>query len=166
MCFQIPFDLGYKYCVVCRFWYTADHVYNLNINGLLARNSSHWMWCTSMTSLDLTTAPRRFMMHLLTLSNMFPSMRVTFMRLGRGCESSSVTCQCYCHTLSSVAHKTWWTCPSLLQRDHLHVIQLMVKKVLLYPASEDHEQLEYLVLTCRLWGFHCKLCEPPVKYNL
>ncbi|KAJ6862718.1 hypothetical protein NC652_039552 [Populus alba x Populus x berolinensis] len=41
-----------------------------------------------------------------------------------------------------------------------HVLPPIVKKGLLYPASEDHEQLEYMVLTCRLWGFHYKMALP------
>lgn len=128
---------GVIFCWSLRFLYTADHRYGPSINGLLTRNSSLWMWCTSTTSLDQITVPRWSMMHLLMRLNMSASMKDTSMRVDMVYRVlSSVSCLCCCLTLNSVALKTTVIFPSLLWRSQLN--QEMVKIVFLYPPASEN----------------------------
>lgn len=95
-----------------RYSFTVDHLFAPNINGLLARSFSRWMFFISMTSLAPRIVRRRCMIPSLMPLNTSVKMKATYSRVGTACRGSSISkCACSCLTRSKGVFKIISTFP-------------------------------------------------------
>lgn len=100
-----------------RFWYTADLRHGLNTSGRWARRCSRSTWFTCTTSRAPKTALKRCTTRSRTPSTSSANTRATSWRAVKdSSESCSATCACFSLTLTSAAHKSASTFPSLSSR--------------------------------------------------